>query len=164
MKPTSHRHVPPKDTRYECVCATRTRAFCLARAGKIQLNPSQPKLSSSPDYALPSRIVKEQHSVQPSPLAPMARVESCCGAIDRCCESVLPWWLTLAADLGGRARLRTRRPPAHLPLTGHRPEPSTTALVGGAGRDRTDGLLLAKQALSQLSYGPDCSCYLTAGT
>ena len=26
--------------------------------------------------------------------------------------------------------------------------------VGGAGRDRTDGLLLAKQALSQLSYGP----------
>ena len=27
--------------------------------------------------------------------------------------------------------------------------------TGGAGRDRTDGLLLAKQALSQLSYGPD---------
>ena len=26
--------------------------------------------------------------------------------------------------------------------------------VGGAGRDRTDGLLLAKQALSQLSYSP----------
>ncbi len=25
---------------------------------------------------------------------------------------------------------------------------------GGAGRDRTDGLLLAKQALSQLSYSP----------
>ena len=31
---------------------------------------------------------------------------------------------------------------------------NSTALVGGAGRDRTDGLLLAKQALSQLSYGP----------
>jgi hypothetical protein len=30
-------------------------------------------------------------------------------------------------------------------------------LTGGAGRDRTDGLLLAKQALSQLSYSPD-SC------
>ena len=28
---------------------------------------------------------------------------------------------------------------------------------GGAGRDRTDDLLLAKQALSQLSYGPDKS-------
>ena len=26
--------------------------------------------------------------------------------------------------------------------------------LGGAGRDRTDGLLLAKQALSQLSYSP----------
>lgn len=26
--------------------------------------------------------------------------------------------------------------------------------VGGAGRDRTDDILLAKQALSQLSYGP----------
>src|SRR5215472_14165045 len=29
------------------------------------------------------------------------------------------------------------------------------AKVGGARRDRTDDLLLAKQALSQLSYGPD---------
>src|SRR5205823_12578332 len=28
------------------------------------------------------------------------------------------------------------------------------ALAGGARRDRTDDLLLAKQALSQLSYGP----------
>ena len=27
--------------------------------------------------------------------------------------------------------------------------------TGGARRDRTDDLLLAKQALSQLSYGPD---------
>jgi hypothetical protein len=26
--------------------------------------------------------------------------------------------------------------------------------TGGASRDRTDDLLLAKQALSQLSYGP----------
>jgi hypothetical protein len=28
---------------------------------------------------------------------------------------------------------------------------------GGAGRDRTDDILLAKQALSQLSYGPNFS-------
>ena len=28
------------------------------------------------------------------------------------------------------------------------------AVAGGANRDRTDDLLLAKQALSQLSYGP----------
>jgi hypothetical protein len=27
--------------------------------------------------------------------------------------------------------------------------------LGGAGRDRTDDILLAKQALSQLSYGPN---------
>ena len=36
---------------------------------------------------------------------------------------------------------------------------------GGAGRDRTDDLLLAKQALSQLSYGPAlkffCECILS---
>ena len=29
-----------------------------------------------------------------------------------------------------------------------------TKQFGGAGRNRTDDLLLAKQALSQLSYGP----------
>ena len=31
---------------------------------------------------------------------------------------------------------------------------STSRVAGGANRDRTDDLLLAKQALSQLSYGP----------
>jgi hypothetical protein len=31
---------------------------------------------------------------------------------------------------------------------------SSGGQVGGANRDRTDDLLLAKQALSQLSYGP----------
>ena len=33
-------------------------------------------------------------------------------------------------------------------------EAAMAAKVGGARRDRTDDLLLAKQALSQLSYGP----------
>jgi hypothetical protein len=33
-------------------------------------------------------------------------------------------------------------------------EAAPAAKVGGARRDRTDDLLLAKQALSQLSYGP----------
>ena len=33
------------------------------------------------------------------------------------------------------------------------------AKAGGARRDRTDDLLLAKQALSQLSYGPGCERY-----
>ena len=32
--------------------------------------------------------------------------------------------------------------------------PLSFLLVGGAERDRTDDLLLAKQALSQLSYSP----------
>src|SRR5262245_28155027 len=32
--------------------------------------------------------------------------------------------------------------------------PSSRSRSGGARRDRTDDLLLAKQALSQLSYGP----------
>ncbi len=30
-------------------------------------------------------------------------------------------------------------------------------LFGGAKRDRTADLLLARQALSQLSYGPECT-------
>jgi hypothetical protein len=34
------------------------------------------------------------------------------------------------------------------------PNPFQTAFGGGARRDRTDDILLAKQALSQLSYGP----------
>ena len=34
--------------------------------------------------------------------------------------------------------------------------PHSTLALGGARRDRTDDLLLAKQALSQLSYGPGC--------
>ena len=34
-------------------------------------------------------------------------------------------------------------------------EAALAAKVGGARRDRTDDLLLAKQALSQLSYGPN---------
>ena len=39
-------------------------------------------------------------------------------------------------------------------LTDEPHPPSHTKGIGGARRDRTDDLLLAKQALSQLSYGP----------
>ena len=35
------------------------------------------------------------------------------------------------------------------------PKPRYAAKDGGANRDRTDDLKLAKLALSQLSYGPD---------
>ena len=37
---------------------------------------------------------------------------------------------------------------------GDLPSGSSGSEFGGARRDRTDDLLLAKQALSQLSYGP----------
>ena len=91
----------------------------------------------SPKCALPSRIVKEQHSVQRSALATMARVEGCCDASDRYQVS------------GIREKLAWRAAPLLLPASC----PWIPA-TGGAGRDRTDGLLLAKQALSQLSYSP----------
>jgi hypothetical protein len=69
----------------------------------------------------------------------------------------------------GRARFRDRaeiarphqawRPGASAQLSFHgraklRSKPKSIIPAGGARRDRTDDLLLAKQALSQLSYGP----------
>ena len=39
-------------------------------------------------------------------------------------------------------------------VMGNRCSPSIHQGNGGARRDRTDDILLAKQALSQLSYGP----------
>ena len=41
--------------------------------------------------------------------------------------------------------------------------PHSTFALGGARRDRTDDLLLAKQALSQLSYGPGCEHFALEG-
>ncbi len=40
------------------------------------------------------------------------------------------------------------------PPSRHQPLRLASKGFGGAGRDRTDDILLAKQALSQLSYGP----------
>jgi hypothetical protein len=110
--------------RYERVCATSLRAFCLAQPSKIQLNPRTQDLIS-PECALPSRIVKEQSSV----------------------------WLCT------RCRTHTAKPcptqsTGAARITYCPPPPTLAADRGGAGRDRTDGLLLAKQALSQLSYSP----------
>ena len=58
-------------------------------------------------------------------------------------------------------------PPAS-PLSGVRSNhlsyrPKSRARRGGACRDRTDDPLLAKQVLSQLSYGPVCRDALNAG-
>ena len=55
--------------------------------------------------------------------------------------------------------LRTRRSREQPPcMASHRYAPT-----GGARRDRTDDLLLAKQALSQLSYGPDAAGIVPIG-
>jgi hypothetical protein len=48
----------------------------------------------------------------------------------------------LFSSLGNRLNLTTQ-------------ENTSDEKGGGAGRDRTDDILLAKQALSQLSYSPD---------
>ena len=49
----------------------------------------------------------------------------------------------------------TRSPlQTHMRMTIYPLNTITSKEVGGAGRDRTDDILLAKQALSQLSYGP----------
>jgi hypothetical protein len=81
----------------------------------------------------------------------------------------------IVLDLAGRARCSERSPlhdvrqhaSAECPR-GHgrmRNVHSRTSFLpaGGARRDRTDDLLLAKQALSQLSYGPCRSGKLKAG-
>ena len=49
-----------------------------------------------------------------------------------------------------------RREATHAPHAMHVSLHASSAkdFFGGASRDRTDDLLLAKQALSQLSYGP----------
>jgi hypothetical protein len=74
------------------------------------------------------------------------------------------------AASGGGSAGNLRGSKAGLPT-----EAALVAKVGGARRNRTDDLLLAKQALSQLSYGPsrdqksgirrqDFSCYLSPDT
>jgi hypothetical protein len=57
-------------------------------------------------------------------------------------------------NLGPDPKIRSKRfpLPAYLSLSAWLFLP--TSMTGGAERDRTDDLLLAKQALSQLSYSP----------
>ena len=52
---------------------------------------------------------------------------------------------------------RRRTPELVHKVTGRMPEFHNGQGDGGANRDRTDDLKLAKLALSQLSYGPDAS-------
>ena len=58
---------------------------------------------------------------------------------------------------GGELKARRKPYTNDLPTGAHlysTPFPLKEKKDGGAGRDRTDDILLAKQALSQLSYGP----------
>ena len=61
-------------------------------------------------------------------------------------ENGLFFCTELASRAGYRPHPFGRRPP--------KPTPCYDREYGGARRDRTDDILLAKQALSQLSYGP----------
>jgi hypothetical protein len=45
--------------------------------------------------------------------------------------------------------------PSPFPMNGEAPVNGGAPIDGGAERDRTDDLLLAKQALSHLSYSPE---------
>ena len=59
-------------------------------------------------------------------------------------------------ELGACAPVRSAlRPVLDATLITRAEEPKPPEGAGGANRDRTDDLLLAKQALSQLSYGPN---------
>ena len=58
-----------------------------------------------------------------------------------------------APPFGGASRARSAAG-ANAPRTNRRPDHDPGATLGGASRDRTGDPLLAKQVLSQLSYGP----------
>ena len=88
-----------------------------------------------------------------------------------CPLTVDSWQLTV----GSKGAASRRRAPwlrravtanCQLPTVNCQLSTANCHLTGGAGRDRTDGLLLAKQALSQLSYSPGAvdSWQLTVGS
>ena len=64
-----------------------------------------------------------------------------------------------SGNLSCPARSKTERRNTHQPCA-HRPVLPLVSKPGGAGRDRTDDLRLAKPPLSQLSYSP-FSCRAT---
>jgi hypothetical protein len=60
----------------------------------------------------------------------------------------------LLRGLACRAVARDHQPVFALRASTRQPSLALRAKAGGANRDRTDDLMLAKHALSQLSYGP----------
>src|SRR5258708_7547431 len=70
------------------------------------------------------------------------------------CETVFSFADGLAWPSSARLRSSSFAAAAFAPIGLAEPKLAKQAKAGGARRDRTDDLLLAKQALSQLSYGP----------
>ena len=66
-----------------------------------------------------------------------------------------PHFVRLLKSGGAEAPMRSElRSRSAAPMARAKPMNRRKGKAGGANRDRTDDLLLAKQALSQLSYGP----------
>src|SRR3974390_1524732 len=83
----------------------------------------------------------------------MSEITHATSSRSNACETVYASRTIVVCD--GHARLRSSSfAAAAFVSTGSPSRSSEGAKAGGARRDRTDDLLLAKQALSQLSYGP----------
>ena len=83
---------------------TWSRAFCLARPGKIQLNPSHPKLSSSPNAPYLPVLLKSE---QPSTLVTVSIT-----SVDRCSvpQSIGAYPRTAPGPVSARGRACTLTP------------------------------------------------------
>jgi hypothetical protein len=111
-------------------------------------------------WSLHSKRVLNGTLIQKDQLASRSR-QRCLrsGSHRHCCVSACDssraktWSRSPLHDVRQHARLVERRSVRICFLTDE-PEPAAPSRNGGARRDRTDDLLLAKQALSQLSYGP----------
>ena len=150
--------VPAPDTTSTittCIPASETETHVTFAFRPVHLDPSRfPCRHPVPPASLSSRC-KQQERRGPRPAAPFPWR----GRVWRASRELFPVrgprWCRLAA-----------LPPATAALPGMASAPAPATLSagivrprpGGGGRDRTDDLLLAKQALSQLSYAPDRAC------
>ena len=85
--------------------------------------------------------------------------KSVCFALQRstlCCLALLSHHFSIVQF--SRCRLRSKTGSKHLNTF-----KCFDPFSGGDNRNRTDDLLRAKQALSQLSYTPGCRCFLVVG-
>jgi hypothetical protein len=125
------------------LCQPRNRAAARPSRRRLGTSPAPPGRNAKPGEPPPRRRPKPLHDVQD----PKTRTDGASAPPG-------PGQILSAKD-----RPATRRSPPG----DHRDQPSAARArraslpqrrAGGAGRSRTDDLLRAKQALSQLSYGP----------